>query len=849
MDAALWDDVIEAVAAELAEGERRALVAWAADAPPSQRTRDALLDRLAAQRFGAAAAVAGARYIPASRTLEPGRAVVRAWLDGRVVEREVALTPVPLRRSAWEAARAPGGAAVAAQVVAEVRGEAEAEAQAAFESLVERIEALAGSLPAGEREAALAEAVEKLSNPTRSLRKLEKQFRQQALREHVAERAAVVEAIAPGVRVVDLGGALRFEAEREVELEVGGEPVVLRLVAEVHGVELERLFLSAPAEVLAAELVPALEVELERLEAVARATAVRIDDFVEERRRRPLYDVRALLRIVREEVHRGGAGAIEAAAERIRERAWRLDREAAERERVRLMVREHHLVAYKDYFPEARALGRELLLLVGPTNSGKTWQALNALAEAESGVYLAPLRLLALEGQEELELRGVAASFLTGEERDIRPGARFMASTIEMLDYRRVVEAAVIDEVQLLTDEDRGWAWCQAVVGVPAKRVIMTGSPDCVALVRALADYLGEPLTVVPLERYNPLEPIPEPVPLSRVEPGTAVIAFSRREVLELKARLEGRHTVAVIYGNLTPEVRREEARRFRSGEAQVLVATDAIAMGLNLPIRTVLFSTLRKFNGREEVSLGPAEILQIGGRAGRYGKHERGYVGALRRGDVARLMAVFAEGFTLRERPLRTRVRPASDHVELIAAGLDTPSLARTLETFQRGMTFDSPLLRPGVTDDMLRLAELADHYPGIPLAERLNLAAAPVDTRNPVLLGSFEDWLAGFAAGRSVRLPPPPPYLDLERIDDEALHAAEIAAKRLTVYAWLAYRWPARFPDLARCQEQREMLDRFIERGLAGRGRCTECVECGRRLPAGSRHATCRRCTRRDA
>ena len=201
---------------------------------------------------------------------------------------------------------------------------------------------------------------------------------------------------------------------------------------------------------------------------------------------------------------------------------------------------------------------RELVFYAGPTNSGKTWRALNELVEGQSGVYLAPLRLLALEGQEEIEKRGKLASFLTGEERDIREGARFIASTIEMLDTHRVVDAAVIDEIQLLTDEDRGWAWCQALVGAAGKRIIMTGSLDCIPLVQAMADYLEEPLTIHYLDRYSPVEAVRKHMRLADVTPGTAVIAFSRRDVLAIKAELEHQFTVAVIYGNLTPEVRRE---------------------------------------------------------------------------------------------------------------------------------------------------------------------------------------------------------------------------------------------------------------------------------------------------
>src|SRR5690625_6642085 len=103
-------------------------------------------------------------------------------------------------------------------------------------------------------------------------------------------------------------------------------------------------------------------------------------------------------------------------------------------------------------------LAHDLSFFAGPTNSGKTWHALNALTEAETGVYLAPLRLLALEGQEEIEKRGRVASYITGEERDIREGADCIASTIEMLDTSRIVEAGVVNEGQRPSDRHRGSA-------------------------------------------------------------------------------------------------------------------------------------------------------------------------------------------------------------------------------------------------------------------------------------------------------------------------------------------------------------------------------------------------------
>ena len=280
----------------------------------------------------------------------------------------------------------------------------------------------------------------------------------------------------------------------------------------------------------------------------------------------------------------------------------------------------------------------------------------------------------------------------------------------------------------------------------------------------------------------------------------------------------EQRFPVAVIYGNLTPEVRREEARRFRTGEAKVLVATDSIALGLNLPIETVCFSTLQKWDGEGDVQLEPWQILQIGGRAGRYGHKEHGHVGAMDPRDARRIQSVFDPDYTPPPREIKTMVRPSADHIEVIAAGLKTTSLAHSLAMFQRGMTFDSELLVPGVDDEMINLATILDEFRDLSLAHRLQLAAAPVDARSEWMLYEFHDWMALHAVGDPVHLKALPHAFTKQRAaSDDELRSAESEAKRLTLYAWLSYRYPESFPDLAICSQQRVDLDRFIERSLA--------------------------------
>ena len=135
------------------------------------------------------------------------------------------------------------------------------------------------------------------------------------------------------------------------------------------------------------------------------------------------------------------------------------------------------------------------------------------------------------------------------------------------------------------------------------------------------------------LERKQHVDLLPTPVTIASLRLGDAVVAFSRRDVLMLRDRIAASgHPVSVIYGALPPEVRRREAERFAQGESHILVATDAIGMGLNLnlPIQRVVFSTLTKYDGVADRTLDESEVHQIAGRAGRYGIHEEGFVGVL---------------------------------------------------------------------------------------------------------------------------------------------------------------------------------------------------------------------------
>ena len=280
-------------------------------------------------------------------------------------------------------------------------------------------------------------------------------------------------------------------------------------------------------------------------------------------------------------------------------------------------------------YPEARGMKRHFVLHIGPTNSGKTYQALQRLRQAYSGIYLGPLRLLALEVYDRMMASGIPCNMITGEETILTPGSFVQASTVEILNIREVYDIAVIDEAQMMADENRGSYWTRAILGIRAKEVHVCSSVTAKDLLVKMIERCGDTYEIVTHERNTRLEFIPKRYDMHKdVEKGDALIAFPKKNVLAIAAELESRGIKAsVIYGNLPPQTRQEQVRLFTEGYNQVVVATDAIGMGINLPIRRIVFMSTTKFDGVGMRRLLSEEIRQIAGRAGRYGYYDVGYV------------------------------------------------------------------------------------------------------------------------------------------------------------------------------------------------------------------------------
>lgn len=286
----------------------------------------------------------------------------------------------------------------------------------------------------------------------------------------------------------------------------------------------------------------------------------------------------------------------------------------------------------KDEYKETRLIKRKFVIHEGPTNSGKTYESIEALINAKSGLYLGPLRLLALEIYDKINSRGVPCNLLTGEEEIVIENSRHVASTVEKADFSRTYDVIVIDECQMIADSDRGSAWVTAILGVKAAEIHLCCSPDATNLLVKIIEDCQDDYEIITHKRNTELIVEDETFNFpSDVKEGDALIVFSRYKVLTVAAALEEKKiNCSLIYGNLPPETRRMQFESFLNKENIVVVSTDAIGMGVNLPIKRIVFLEGDKFDGSIQRDLMYTEIKQIAGRAGRRGIYDQGYIATI---------------------------------------------------------------------------------------------------------------------------------------------------------------------------------------------------------------------------
>ena len=261
---------------------------------------------------------------------------------------------------------------------------------------------------------------------------------------------------------------------------------------------------------------------------------------------------------------------------------------------------------------------KKISALLGPTNTGKTHDAIEKMLEFDSGIFGLPLRLLAREIYEKC-LKKIGANkvaLITGEEKIIPNSADYFVCTVESMPKDKVVDFVAIDEIQMCADKERGHIFTDRLLYSRGEKLtIFLGSQ----IMKNIIHELVEGVEFLKKERFSNLS-YGGHKKISRLDRKTAIIAFSIEEVYaiaELVRRQKG--GAAVIMGSLSPKTRNSQVDLYQSGDVDYLVATDAIGMGLNMDIEEIYFSNLKKFDGKKTRRLNLVEISQIAGRAGRY--------------------------------------------------------------------------------------------------------------------------------------------------------------------------------------------------------------------------------------
>jgi ATP-dependent RNA helicase SUPV3L1/SUV3 len=263
-------------------------------------------------------------------------------------------------------------------------------------------------------------------------------------------------------------------------------------------------------------------------------------------------------------------------------------------------------------------MNAELKAILGPTNTGKTYLAVERMCGHSSGMIGFPLRLLAREVYDRVaRLKGAnQVALITGEEKIVPRDARWFLCTAESMPMDRDVAFVAVDEGQLGADPERGHVFTDRMLHARGREETMIlGSESLRPMVRALLPRAE--ITTRP--RFSTLSDV-GPAKLSRLPPRSAIVAFSAEQVYavaEMLRRMRG--GAAVVMGALSPRTRNAQVAMYQAGEVDYLVATDAIGMGLNMDVDHVAFAGLSKFDGNRRRRLSPAEMAQIAGRAGRH--------------------------------------------------------------------------------------------------------------------------------------------------------------------------------------------------------------------------------------
>ena len=260
----------------------------------------------------------------------------------------------------------------------------------------------------------------------------------------------------------------------------------------------------------------------------------------------------------------------------------------------------------------------KITAVLGPTNTGKTFLAIETMLSFDSGMIGFPLRLLAREVYDKIiqKVDVDKVALITGEEKIIPSNAKYFLCTVESMPIDKNLEFVGIDEIQMCSDQERGHIFTNRLLNLRGEKLTMFMGSNTI---KNIISKLEGDIEFINRDRLSKLVYTGHKK-ISRIERKSAIIAFSTEEVYaiaELVRRQKG--GAAIVMGSLSPKTRNAQVNLYQSGDVDYLVATDAIGMGLNMDLNNVYFSNLKKFDGKKLRKLNLSEIGQIAGRAGRY--------------------------------------------------------------------------------------------------------------------------------------------------------------------------------------------------------------------------------------
>ena len=260
----------------------------------------------------------------------------------------------------------------------------------------------------------------------------------------------------------------------------------------------------------------------------------------------------------------------------------------------------------------------KITAVLGPTNTGKTFQAIETMLSFESGMIGFPLRLLAREVYDKVtkKIPINQVALITGEEKIIPANAKYYLCTVESMPINKSLEFVAVDEIQMCADAERGHIFTDRLINLRGEKLTMFMGSNTI---KNIIKNLDEDTEFINKERFSKLTYCGHKK-ISRIDRKSAIIAFSTEEVYaiaELIRRQKG--GAAIVMGSLSPKTRNSQVSLYQSGDVDFLVATDAIGMGINMDLDNIYFSNLKKFDGKKLRRLKLSEISQIAGRAGRY--------------------------------------------------------------------------------------------------------------------------------------------------------------------------------------------------------------------------------------